>query len=154
MTSYPASAPVRGESGTGYKLLALFLGLVVCIMGTFGLWLALSAQHARDDARQAAENARVAQPAATGTGSMAGMSHGTTAAAGYATPSFAGVAPANADALATAHKAFPAELPAAPAGPVAAVTLPISHAPVSIHSASRSSSARKRSVRTAARARS
>ena len=129
MTSYPAPAPLRAESGTGYKLLALFLGLVVCVMGTFGLWLALSAQHASDDARKAADNARVAQPAS---GSMAGMSGSTAAAAGYATASFAGIAPANADALAAGHAAFPATLPAAPPGPVAAVTLPISHAAVSI----------------------
>jgi nitrite reductase (NO-forming) len=127
MTSYPVSAPVRGESGTGYKLLALFLGLVVCIMGTFGLWLALSAQHARDDARQAVRTAATAQPAAA-TSSMSGMNHAATATGGAATPSFAGTAPANADALAQAHAAFPAQLPAAPAGPVAAVTLPITHA--------------------------
>ncbi len=43
MTSYPAPVPTRGESGGGYKLLAFFLGLAVCVMGFFGLWLALSA---------------------------------------------------------------------------------------------------------------
>jgi nitrite reductase (NO-forming) len=37
--------------------------------------------------------------------------------------SYAGAAPANADALAAAHKPFPATLPAAPAGPVANVDL-------------------------------
>jgi nitrite reductase (NO-forming) len=50
----------------------------------------------------------------------------------YATPSFAGIAPANADALAMRHTAFPAELPAAPPGPVARVTLGIRHGTVSI----------------------
>lgn len=127
MTSYPAPLPARGESGTGYKLLALFLGLVVCIMGTFGLWLALSAQHASDDAQAAAKSAATAKPAV----STAGMD-ASAAATGYPTPSYAGVAPANADALAAAHAAFPAELPTAPAGPVASVTLPITHAVVSI----------------------
>src|SRR5581483_1233719 len=56
MASYPASqyrSPER-DSGAAIKLLALFLGLVVVIMGTIGLWLALSAQHARDDANLAA----------------------------------------------------------------------------------------------------
>jgi FtsP/CotA-like multicopper oxidase with cupredoxin domain len=37
--------------------------------------------------------------------------------------SYAGAAPANADALAKTHKPFPATLPAAPAGPVANVNL-------------------------------
>ncbi|HZT46033.1 MAG TPA: multicopper oxidase domain-containing protein [Gaiellaceae bacterium] len=127
MASYPASqyrSPER-DSGAAIKLLALFLGLVVVIMGTIGLWLALSAQHARDDANLAARRATTAKPA----GAMAGMP---ATGAGRATPSFAGVAPANADALATAHAAVRAELPSAPAGTVAAVTLPISHDVVSI----------------------
>jgi nitrite reductase (NO-forming) len=121
MTTYPAPAPQHGDAGTALKLLSLFLGLVVVIMGSFGLWLALSAQHASDDAHRAATSAATATPAA----SMPGMP--TTAAAGRATPSFAGAAPANADALATAHAAYPAELPAAPAGTVANVHIAISH---------------------------
>src|SRR6266496_1826950 len=122
MTSYPAAAPPRGDSGAAYKLVALFLGLVVVVMGSFGLWLALSAQHASDDAKQAADRA-------ASTASMPGMS---TATGGRATPSFAGVAPANADALAMRHAAYPARLPAAPAGPVAVVKLDISHSTVTI----------------------
>ena len=128
MTAYPAPAPNHGDADAGFKLLALFLGLVVCVMGFFGLWLALSAQHARDDASKAAASS--AQNA-----SMPGMSKSTTASAAggtYATPSFAGIAPANADALASSHAAFPAALPAAPAGPVAAVRLAIGHRIVSI----------------------
>jgi nitrite reductase (NO-forming) len=130
MTSYPAPAPVptRPESQGGYKLLALFLGLVVCVMGFFGLWLALSAQHASDDASKAAASA--AQPAAAAPSDMSGSSAPT--AAGRPTPSYAGVAPANAAALATAHAATPARLPAAPPGPVAAVSLDISHGVVSV----------------------
>jgi nitrite reductase (NO-forming) len=130
MTSYPAPAPSHGESGVGLKLLALFLGLVVCVMGFFGLWLALSAQHASDDAHRAADRAG---SAASTTQAMPGMGAATAAREGaYATPSFAGVAPANADALAMAHAAYPAALPAAPAGPVAAVRLVIGHGVVSI----------------------
>ena len=45
------------------KLLAVFLGLVVCVMGFFGLWLALSAQHARDDAQAAVKHGTTAAPA-------------------------------------------------------------------------------------------
>src|SRR5947209_4923304 len=56
MASYPAPVP-REDSGAGIKLLALFLGIVVVVMGTIGLWLALSAQHARDDANAAARSA-------------------------------------------------------------------------------------------------
>jgi nitrite reductase (NO-forming) len=126
MTSYPAPNPARREAEGGYKLLALFLGLVVCVMGFFGLWLALSAQHASDDASKAAASAK--QPAASS--DMSGLP--ATTATGRPTPSYAGVAPANADALAIAHAAVPAALPAAPAGPVAAVSLDISHGVVSV----------------------
>ena len=133
MASYSVPAYQPHESGVGYKLLAVFLALVVCVMGFFGLWLALSAQHARDDANKAATNAASAGPASSS--SMPGMSSaaGASAAEGsYATPSFAGIAPANADALAMAHAAYPAALAAAPSGPVASVHLGISHAVVSI----------------------
>jgi nitrite reductase (NO-forming) len=66
---------------------------------------------------------------------MPGMSMpaATSAAHGaVASRSFAGVAPANADALAIAHAAFPGTLPAAPAGAVANVRLDLSHSTVSI----------------------
>jgi nitrite reductase (NO-forming) len=53
---------------------------------------------------------------------MAGMTADGHAAAGQL-ESYAGAAPANADALAAAHKPFPAVLPAAAAGPVANVNL-------------------------------
>src|SRR5207249_11259264 len=46
--------------------------------------------------------------------------------------SYAGAAPANADALAAAHKAYPATLPAAPAGPVADVHLVLKDVTVQI----------------------
>jgi nitrite reductase (NO-forming) len=121
MSTYSTPAPRHEESGAALKLLSLFLGIVVVIMGSFGLWLALSAQHAAD-------RAATAKPAAAD--SMQGMDM--TAAAGRATPSFAGAAPANADALAMKHAAFPATLPNAPAGPVANVHLGISHDTISI----------------------
>jgi nitrite reductase (NO-forming) len=127
MSSYPAPVHSQPESGAGIKILALFLGLTVVVMGTIGLWLALSAQHARDDAYAAARSA--AAPKAS-TDGMPGME--TTVGAGRPTRSFAGVAPANADALAAAHAAAPARLPAVPTGAVASVTLPISHDVLSI----------------------
>jgi nitrite reductase (NO-forming) len=63
---------------------------------------------------------------------MPGMSMPAGQEGAYATPSFAGVAPANADALAATHRPFPATLPAAPPGPVAHVRLDIGHRVVSI----------------------
>jgi nitrite reductase (NO-forming) len=123
MSTYSVHAPHNPDSGAGFKLLSVFLGLVVVIMGSFGLWLALSAQHASDDAHLAAQNAKTAQPATM----PATHESSATAAAGIATPSFAGAAPANAADLAMAHAAFPATLPAAPTGAVANVHLGISH---------------------------
>jgi nitrite reductase (NO-forming) len=130
----PPRFPVTGpstESHVGLKLLALFLGLAVGLMIPLGIWLAVSAQNARDDARTAA--ARAASGAAAS--SMPGMPGMTSAAVEegtYATPSFAGVAPANADALAMAHKPAPSVLPPAAVGPVAHVHLTINHRIVSI----------------------
>jgi len=97
------------ESAVGLKLFALFAGLALGAMIPIGIWMASSAQNARDDARAAAAKVSAGAPAATAhTGAM---------------HSFTGASPANADALAAAHHAFPATLPAAPAGPVANVNL-------------------------------
>jgi nitrite reductase (NO-forming) len=127
MTAYQQPAPVRGHADV-FKLLVLFLGLVVIVMAVFGLWLAVSAQHARDDARHAAASAKSTQSTpGTGTSSTASAAGGV-----RATASFAGVTPENADALAMKHAAFPAALPAAPAGPLVAVRLAIADRTVSI----------------------
>jgi nitrite reductase (NO-forming) len=127
MTTYPVPRPETDRSVL-LKLFALFAGVTIPVVMLIGLWLAVSAQNARDDARQAASTARTAA-------SMPGMAmpSATSAAHGaVASPSFAGVAPANADALAMAHAAFRATLPAAPAGAVANIRLDISHSTVSI----------------------
>jgi nitrite reductase (NO-forming) len=116
------------DSGVFLKLFALFMGLAVGVMIPLGIWLASSAQDARHDAQVAASKAGQGASAA----SMAGMSNATSGEGTRATASFAGLAPANADALAMAHKAYPAELTAAPAGPVARVHLSIQHKVVSI----------------------
>ena len=87
MMSYPAPRPqIAGERETGYKLLSLFLGLVVTAMGFFGLWLALSAQHARDDANRAAD---VAQSTPSASAAMPGMKTSSVRGGTYASPSFA-----------------------------------------------------------------
>ncbi len=106
------------ESGVGLKLFAVFAGLAIGAMIPIGIWMASSAQNARDDAQAAAAQVSAGAPAATAhTGAM---------------HSFAGAAPANADALAAAHHPFPATLPAAPAGPVANVNLVLKDVTVQI----------------------
>ena len=116
------------------KLFALFAGIAVAVVLPIGLWLAVSAQSASDNAQKAAAKAASATSMADmpGMAAMPGMTGATAKGGTYATPSFAGVAPANADALAMRHAAFPAALEPAPAGAVAHVTLGIRHTTVSI----------------------
>jgi nitrite reductase (NO-forming) len=112
----------RTESDRGalIKVVALLLGIAVPVLLAVALWAAVSAQKARDDVQQTSS----ATPAATVPAmSMAGMTHDHAGAGAVATPSYAGLAPENADALAAAHKPYPAALEAAPAGPVAVVHL-------------------------------
>jgi hypothetical protein len=106
----------------------LFLG--VGVLAVAAVWIGASAQEARNDAQRAAATA-TAEPAAAGS-SMPGMAMPASTEGAQATPSFAGIAPANADALAAAHKALPAELPAPTPGPVVGVHLGISHRVLSI----------------------
>jgi nitrite reductase (NO-forming) len=131
MTSHPATHAHYGhyreeEQDVGFKLLALFLGIGVAVLGMVAVWMGVSAQNARDDARAAAK----AAPAATT--SMPGMAMPASAEGARATQSFAGIAPANADALAAAHKAYPAALPATTPGPVVNVSIGINHRVLSI----------------------
>jgi FtsP/CotA-like multicopper oxidase with cupredoxin domain len=125
MSSYVSKH--RGEpESLGYKdallgVVSLLLGLLVAILGFVVLMMWLDARDARDDANQAKVST---------TDSMAGMP-GMTASLGALT-SFAGAAPANADALAAAHKPFPATLPGVPAGPVANVKLALTDINVEI----------------------
>ena len=121
-------------STVALKLLALFLGLAVGVMIPLVAWLAASADDARSDAQAAAKSASAggAMSPMPGMSAMPGMSGAASKEGSYASPSFAGIAPANADALALAHKAYPAELAAAPAGPVARVHLSMRHGVVSI----------------------
>jgi nitrite reductase (NO-forming) len=119
MSAYPVSHHEH-ETGFGWKVFAIFAGFLIPFVIVIGAWLAISAHDASQDARAAAARAGSA-PAAT----APAVGH-------VATPSFAGIAPANADTLAMQHAAFPATLPAAPAGPVAHVSLSIGDRVVSI----------------------
>jgi nitrite reductase (NO-forming) len=99
------------------KVIALLLGIALPIVLALALWTAVSAQKARDDAHKVAAGT----PAATAP--SAAMTHETAGAAAVPSPSYAGLAPANADTLAMAHKPYPAALQAAPPGAVATVHL-------------------------------
>src|SRR5262249_29958885 len=81
------------ESGVLAKVVAVFPGIAVAVLAILAVWLAVAANDARDDAQAAAEHTQTAAPAAPMT-----HVHGT-ASGTVATPSFAGMAPENADAL-------------------------------------------------------
>jgi nitrite reductase (NO-forming) len=104
----------RDDSGaTGfYAAVAILLGLLVGVLAIVAVLMWLDAR----DARSAPSHA-----VATMDMSNMDMGAANTTAAGL--ESFAGAAPANAQALATAHKPYPATLPAARAGAVANVNL-------------------------------
>ena len=129
--AYPASPALPAEHNVLLKLFALFAGVAIALMVPIGIWLAVSAQDAKHDAAEI-QSALAKTPAATATAGMPATSAAPSAQGARATASFAGVAPANADTIAMRHAAYPAELPAAPAGAVARVTLPIQHRVVSI----------------------
>jgi hypothetical protein len=84
------------------------------------------------DARNARHDASKAGTATTAGGSMAGMDMSASATNLGSLTSYAGAGPADADALGAAHKAYPAELPAAPAGTVANVNLVLTDLTVQI----------------------
>jgi nitrite reductase (NO-forming) len=114
----PTTIP-EGNPGSNAlaAVVAMLLGILVAVLGFFALLMWVDARNARDSADRAAATA--GDNAMAG---MPGMSSTATSNTGALT-SYSGAAPANADALAAAHKAFPATLPAAPAGPVADVNL-------------------------------
>ena len=101
-------SPQTGPSSPVAAIVAVMLGILVAVLGFFALLMWVDAHNARDDAHKAAASAKNAV-------SMPGMDM-SASATGAGLTSYAGASPANADALAAAHKAFPAALPAAPAG--------------------------------------
>lgn len=109
----------RSASEALYATAAVLLGGLVAVLGVVAVLLWSDSR----DARIAADHA-AAVVTTGGDGSMAGMPGMAASASSAGTlTSYAGAAPANADALAAAHKPYPATLPAAPAGPVANVHL-------------------------------
>jgi nitrite reductase (NO-forming) len=127
-TTSAAAYSGRSESDSRAlaKMAALLLGLLVGVLGVFALLLWADARDARNAADRVA--AKAGNAAAVPAGQEALHAHST--AAGL--ESYAGAAPANADALAKAHRPFPAALPAAPAGPVANVNLVLKDVTVQI----------------------
>ncbi|MFL5936074.1 MAG: multicopper oxidase domain-containing protein [Gaiellaceae bacterium] len=119
MSTAPYASPTtthpRGEpSSPTAAVVAILLGILVAVLGFFALLMWSDAHKARDDAHRAATQT-------TSAAAMPGMDMSSTSAAGL--QSYASAAPANADAIATAHRPFPATLPAVPAGAVADVHL-------------------------------
>jgi nitrite reductase (NO-forming) len=109
----PRAADAHREETASSALFALAcigLGFVVVALAFFAALMWSDANGARKSADRAAANA--------GTGNSMAMPMPMPAAASAVSElkSYAGTAPENADALAAAHKAFPAELPVAPAG--------------------------------------
>jgi nitrite reductase (NO-forming) len=118
MASHPAYVDHREESDSGafFKAAAVLLGIAVGIVGFFALMMWADARDARHEGNASA----AVQPAA--------QQH----AGALPLNSFAGVVPPNAQALAEAHKAYDATLPAAPAGPVANIHLTLKDMTVQI----------------------
>src|SRR5262245_35524688 len=100
---------IESDSSVFFKVATLLLGIAVGIVGFFALMMWADARDSRTDASAAP----AARPAAVDHSQAGAMPLN----------SFAGVVPPNAQALAEAHKAYDAALPAAQAGPVAHVHL-------------------------------
>jgi nitrite reductase (NO-forming) len=117
MSSAPYASPpttIRHDKDPGagalVAIVAVMLGILVAVLGIFALLMWVDARNARDDANSS--NSMAGMPGMTATTTDTG-----------AMTSYAGASPANADALAAAHKAYPAALPAVPSGAVADVNL-------------------------------
>jgi hypothetical protein len=95
MSTYSVGHSDPGR-GVGWKVFAVFAGFLIPFVIVIGAWLAISAHNASDQARSAAASAKAATPA------TAAPSVGT-----LPTPSFAGIAPTNADAIVVEPKNMP-----------------------------------------------
>jgi nitrite reductase (NO-forming) len=112
----------ESDSGALFKVAAILLGFLVALLGLVTVVMWGSAMDARSDARSAAETVANTQPAHAGQDATAPPAPGL-----VASPSYANFTPAGAEEIAAKHRAFPAELPAVPAGPIARVKLSINH---------------------------
>ena len=119
MASYPAYADRHDESASGafFKVATILLGFAVGVVGVIALLLWSDARNARDEAGGAPV---AAQPANHDHESAQPLN------------SFASVVPANAQALAEAHKAYDATLPPAISGSVAKVHMTLKDMTVQI----------------------
>ena len=118
MASHPAAYRTpETDSGAFFKVAVILLGFAVGVVGFVALMLWSDARNARDEAN-AAHSA--SQPAAHDHNVALPLN------------SFAGVVPANAQALAEAHKPYDATLPAAPAGDLVKVHMTLKDMTVEI----------------------
>ncbi len=114
MSSHPATirAPHRdtGPGGTSaiWKVAVLLLGIAVGVLAIAAVAAAQAADEARDEVGTAAQQSDTATPAV--------HDHSATANQSLPIQSFAGTTGANAEALAKAHAAYDATLPAVPPG--------------------------------------
>ena len=97
-----SSYTAKNDSANSFKdallgVVSLLLGLLVAVLGLAALMMWLDARNARDDVSRA--------QVTTAASSMPGMDMSSTNLGSLT--SYAGAAPANADALAAAHKPYP-----------------------------------------------
>src|SRR5262245_64641587 len=118
MSSHPASIPASrpeaagsGSSSAVWKVVVLLLGFAVGVLAITAAGLMQVADDARDEARAAAAGGETATTAVHDH-----SSHAATANQSLPLQSFAGTTGANAEALAKAHAAYDAALPAVPPG--------------------------------------
>jgi nitrite reductase (NO-forming) len=118
MSSAPYAPSYRPAKGTPegpsplFAVASVLLGLLVVVLAFVAVFMWVDAHQARDDANRAAAKAT------TASGGQSQAMPGMSASLGNLT-SYASAAPANAMDLAMSHAAYPAALPAAPAGAVA-----------------------------------
>jgi len=110
------------DSHALFAVVSVMLGILVAVLGVFAVTMWFDANGAKNAAERAAANDRT----------MAGMPGVSDSSATGSLTSYAGATPRNGEALATAHKPFPAALPAVPAGPVAQVNLVLEDVTVQI----------------------
>ena len=118
MSSHPASIPApRRQAGQGgaasaaWKVVVLLLGIAVGVLAIAAVVAVQAADEARDQV-----NATSGGTPATATPAHDHSSHDATANQSLPLQSFAGTTGANAEALAKAHTAYDATLPAVPPG--------------------------------------
>src|SRR5262249_57586349 len=79
----------------GWKIFAVVAGFLIPFVMVIGLWLAISAHNARDDAQHAAASAKAASTETTPMPGMSVSASAASAAGSHPTPSLPPPAPAN-----------------------------------------------------------